>query len=158
VRELLALHVDLSPSEFVAEALIEALSKAKEVADKRFLLLQGELSRPMLKENLLRLQARKVSDVHIYQTKPAADLPEQLIDTLNARQVHWITFTSASTASNLARLLGANYLSLLQGVKIASIGPITSARLRELQLTPTIEAQRHDIHGLTDAILQAHSR
>jgi uroporphyrinogen III methyltransferase/synthase len=37
--------------------------------------------------------------------------------------------------------------------RIASIGPVTSATLREHNLEPHIEAQRHDIDGLVDALL-----
>ena len=38
------------------------------------------------------------------------------------------------------------------GARVASIGPITSATLREHGLEPDVEAERHDIDGLVDAL------
>jgi len=40
----------------------------------------------------------------------------------------------------------------LEGVKIASIGPITSATARELGLTVDVEANPHTVPGLVAAI------
>jgi uroporphyrinogen III methyltransferase / synthase len=37
--------------------------------------------------------------------------------------------------------------------RIASIGPVTSETLREHGLTPDVEAARHDIDGLLEAIV-----
>ena len=39
-----------------------------------------------------------------------------------------------------------------KGMQVASIGPITSQTARDHGLTIDIEAQRHDIDGLVDAI------
>ncbi|MGH9646383.1 MAG: uroporphyrinogen-III synthase, partial [Bryobacteraceae bacterium] len=39
------------------------------------------------------------------------------------------------------------------GVKVASIGPITSATARELGLTVDVEADPHTVPGLVAAIL-----
>jgi uroporphyrinogen III methyltransferase/synthase len=36
---------------------------------------------------------------------------------------------------------------------VVSIGPVTSATARELGLTVHVEAERHDIDGLVDALL-----
>ncbi len=43
--------------------------------------------------------------------------------------------------------------ALSPATRIASIGPVTSATLREHGLAPDLEAQRHDIEGLLDALL-----
>jgi uroporphyrinogen-III synthase len=44
------------------------------------------------------------------------------------------------------------------GVHSASIGPVTSATLREFRLPIDIEAKNFDIPGLIDAILAAKER
>jgi uroporphyrinogen III methyltransferase/synthase len=49
-------------------------------------------------------------------------------------------------------LLGPDYLKKLAGVKLASIGPVTTATMRELKLPPTIEADPHTIESLARAI------
>jgi uroporphyrinogen III methyltransferase/synthase len=97
--------------------------------------------------------AADVRDVAVYETKPAAALPPELLDALGDNRVDWITFTSSSTASNFVKLLGPDYRALLEHVRLASIGPVTSATLRELGLTPTIEAETFNIDGLVSAIL-----
>ena len=67
----------------------------------------------------------------------------------------WITFTSSSTVQNFVAAIGAEALT---GVKIASIGPITSATARKLGLEVAVEALVFTIDGLIDAILGAESR
>ena len=59
-----------------------------------------------------------------------------------------ITFTSSSTVENFIAL----GLPWPQGMRVASIGPITSKTLRDHGLQVDIEARRHDIEGLVRAI------
>ncbi len=67
-----------------------------------------------------------------------------------------MTFTSSSTATNFFRLLEeAQICSVPQGVRALSIGPITSATLRELGWEPAVEADQHDVDGLVEATLRA---
>jgi uroporphyrinogen III methyltransferase/synthase len=68
--------------------------------------------------------------------------------------VHWITFTSSSTAKNFFELLGEDRNALLEGVRIASIGPITTATLGELGVRDVVEAKQFDIEGLVQAVLR----
>ncbi len=152
VRDELCLTVDLCPDSFVAEALADALAAAGEVRGRRFLLLRADIARPVLRERLQRDGAAEVNDVPIYETTPAAALPPPLIDALAAREVTWVTFTSSSTAKNFATLLGPDYRGKLEGVRIASIGPITTATLRELGLEPTVQAETFNLDGLMAAL------
>jgi len=70
---------------------------------------------------------------------------------------HVITFTSSSTVRNFVALLrgmrGQRHKRQLQGVKLASIGPVTSSTLRGLGLAVDIEARRYTIPGLIEAIV-----
>ncbi len=152
VAEHLGLRADVCPDRAVADALADELVAKNAVAGKRFLLLRADIARPVLVERLKHAGAAEVRDVAVYETKPAASLPEELLDALSDRRVTWITFTSSSTATNLAMLLGGNYREKLTGVKIASIGPVTSATLHELGLAPTVEATTASIDGLVNAI------
>ena len=154
VRGSLCLRVELSPDRFVAEALADALAAAGEVAGKRFLLLRAEIARPVLRERLAQGGAAEVRDVGIYETRPVSQLLPPLVETLDAGGVSWVTFTSSSTAKNFTSLLGPDYAARLRGVKVASIGPVTTATLRELGLPPTAEAAVSDIGGLVDAIVR----
>jgi uroporphyrinogen III methyltransferase/synthase len=153
IGEQLGLHVELCPQSFVAEALADALERAGQVRGKRFLLLRADIARPVLRQRLEAGGAAIVRDVAIYQTTLAPSLPEELIESLAEKRVNWATFTSSSTARNFAELLGKDYAEKLAGVKLASIGPITTATLRELGLAPSVEATHHNIDGVVEAIL-----
>jgi uroporphyrinogen-III synthase len=66
-----------------------------------------------------------------------------------------ITFTSASTARNLVALLAAANLTLPGDIKLASIGPITTQALDDLNLKATIEAAEPTIPALISALQTA---
>ncbi len=148
----LALHVDLCPESFVAEALAEALGGLGQVKGKRFLLLRADIARPVLRQRLEQDGAAEVRDVAVYETRPAKQLPAELLEALAADKVDWITFTSSSTARNFLALLPDSHRSHLQTVKCASIGPITSDTLRQLGLRPTVQAETYNIDGLVAAL------
>ena len=152
VREQLCLNVDLCPQSFVAEALADELIQRGEVSGRKFLLLRADIARPVLRERLDGAGAAQVHDIAVYETRPAASLPPHLIDALEEKRVNWITFTSSSTAKNFAALIGGDYRQKLAGVKLASIGPITTAALKELGLEPTLEAKTFNVDGLVKAI------
>ncbi len=155
VRDLLCLRVDLCPQSFVAEALADALVAAGQVKGNKFLLLRADIARPLLRQRLEHDGAAEVRDVAVYETRPAAALPQLLLDALDAGEVSWATFTSSSTATHFAALLGPDYHQRLKGIKIASIGPVTTTTLKGLGLEPSIQAQTFNIQGLVDAICGA---
>ena len=61
-----------------------------------------------------------------------------------------ITFTSGSTVENLFAL----GLPWPEDCKAASIGPVTSSKLREKGMEPEIEASESTIQGLVEAIVE----
>jgi uroporphyrinogen III methyltransferase/synthase len=133
------------------------LAAIDEIRGKRFLLLRAEIARTVLRDRLIESKAALVADVAIYQTIPAKRLPAGLPEALQSGQIQWVTFTSSSTAKNLAALLGDGYQQMLASAKLASIGPITTQTLIDLGLKPTIQAGTFDIDGIVDAIIQANS-
>lgn len=155
IRDELFLSVDLCPESFVAEALADSLARADSVRSKRFLLLRAEIARPLLRERLIQDGAAEVRDVAVYDTRPVSALPRELLDALDAREVTWVTFTSSSTARNFASLLGKDYRQRLEGVRLASIGPITTKSLEELGLAPAAQAATFNVAGLVQAISHA---
>lgn len=158
VRDQLCLNVDCSPERFIAEALAEDLIKSGQVTDKRFLMLRADIARPVLRDKLHEAGAKEVRDIAIYETVLPKSLPDEALAALRNREVNWVTFTSSSTAKNLMALLGDEARDLMKGLKIASIGPITSGTLHELGYEPTIQAQRFDMAHLVEAIAAAVKR
>ena len=146
VREF-HLHVDLQPEESVAEAAVKAFQKQGGVENLRILLAHAEKARDVLPKELSRLGAI-VDEAFAYRTVP------ETRDITGARRrfldegADLITFTSSSTVENFLAL----GLPWPKGMQVASIGPITSKTARDSGLKVSIEARRHDIDGLVDAI------
>jgi uroporphyrinogen III methyltransferase/synthase len=144
--EALHLKVDLMPQEYVAESLVEAFS-TESLEASRILLPRAAVARDLVPRELSRRGAA-VDVVEAYQTLAPADLAQRTRAILD-RKPHWITFTSSSTVTNFIAAAGREALTQ---TKIASIGPITSATLREHGIEPTVEAQLHTVGGLVEAI------
>jgi uroporphyrinogen III methyltransferase / synthase len=138
---------DIVPERFVAEELVQALEKL-ELAGKPVLIARAAEARELLPD-ALRKRGADVDVVTLYETVAEAPDPEALE---RARDADFITFTSSSTVRNFMQV-SAN--GIPEGAKVISIGPITSEAAREAGLTVDVEAERHDIGGLVDALLSA---
>lgn len=141
------LHVDLQPDEFVAEAVAGEFRKQGGVENLRILIARAEKARDVLPRELSKLGAI-VDEASAYRTVP------ETRDITGARRrfleegADLITFTSSSTVENFLAL----GLAWPKGMLVASIGPITSKTARDRGLKIDIEARRHDIEGLVEAI------
>ena len=93
-----------------------------------------------------------MTEVTAYRTVASDESRSRLLSALERRQIDVVTLTSSSTARNLVEGIGGR-LELLEGLTIASIGPVTSRTARELGLTVQVEASVHTIPGLVDALL-----
>lgn len=146
--EALHLRVDVMPEEYVAESLIEALAGA-DLKGKRVLLPRAAVARDLVPDTL-RERGAIVDVVEAYRTIVPADAASRAKEAL-AHKPNWITFTSSSTVKNLLAVTGRE---ALRGIKVASIGPVTSATARDAGLTVDVEADPHTIEGLVAAISQ----
>jgi len=151
--EALHLKVDVMAEEFVAESLAESLSES-DVAGKRVLLPRAAVARDTLPEDLRRKGA-DVDVVEAYRSVPPENLAARVAEVFgNSRRPDWITFTSSSTVSNIMHAAPAGSLD---GIKVATIGPVTSATARKLGLTVMVEASAYTSEGLVAAILRSTS-
>ena len=146
--EALHLRVDVMPEEYVAESLLESLA-GEDLKGKRILLPRAAVARDLVPVTL-RERGAVVDVVEAYRTIIPADAAARAKDAL-ARKPDWITFTSSSTVKNL---LAVTDREALAGIKVASIGPVTSVTAREAGLTVDVEAEPHTIEGLVDAIVR----
>jgi uroporphyrinogen-III synthase len=156
--ESIGQRVDLLPPAFVAESLAEAL--LPHAANARFLLVRAEEARDVL-PNALTAAGAHLTIASAYRNLTPPDAIPALQRLLGSgAPPDCITFTSSSTARNLLALLETAVLTLPPHIALASIGPITSATLRELGYTPTLEAAEPTIPALIAAIaafLQQHT-
>jgi uroporphyrinogen-III synthase len=154
------LAVDVTPKEYVAESVVSALHRR--VKGKRVLLVRARVARDVIPRELRKAGAT-VDVIEAYETVVPQSSATRLRALLasDSRCPHAITFTSSSTVRNFVQLLGLrNARAGLKkavshnGVHSASIGPVTSATLREFGLPVDIEAEEYTIPGLVAAIVE----
>lgn len=131
---------DVVPERAVAEGLLEALAG---VPVASALLLRAREGRDTLPDGL-RARGISVDVVALYET-----VAEPLAEPATLGETDWITFTSASTVRFVAEAAGG----LPDGPRLASIGPATSAALREHGREPDLEAAEHTPDGLVNALV-----
>ena len=155
------LKVKMVPEEYVAESVVRGLRD--KVSGKRVLLVRAKVARDVIPEQL-RAAGAEVDVVEAYETVIPKKSQERLHALMkdSSRRPHLVTFTSSSTARNFAELLGTARTDLIKDIEFASIGPVTSATLRELHLPVAVEAREFTMGGLIRAIVlaryAAHSR
>jgi uroporphyrinogen-III synthase len=143
--------VDVVPKEYVAESVVRSL-RAK-VKGKRILLVRAKVARDVIPRELRKAGAH-VDVVEAYETVvPASSrLRLRAAFTNPNKRPQVVTFTSSSTVKNFAALLGRRKQLRFAATRMASIGPVTSATLRELGLPVDIAAKEFTIPGLVAAI------
>jgi uroporphyrinogen-III synthase len=152
--EKVGLHVDVVPEEYVAESVVSALRGR--VSGKRVLLVRAKVARDVIPREL-RAAGAEVDVVEAYETIVPKSSRSRLHSLLKsaADRPHFVTFTSSSTAKNFLALVGSSRAKKLTDIKFASIGPVTSATLRDLGLPAHIEAAEYTIPGLIQSIVAA---
>jgi uroporphyrinogen III methyltransferase/synthase len=139
---------DVVPVRAVAEALAEALVP---LDVRRALVVRGEQARRVVPD-ALAARGVAVEQATLYRTVP------EILDDATRRRVleaDWATFTSGSSANAFVTAIGGPESIRESGLRIASIGPITTAALRRLGLEPDLEASEHTPAGLVDALVVA---
>jgi uroporphyrinogen III methyltransferase/synthase len=134
---------DIVPERFVAEGLVEALA---DLRVRRALIARAARARDVLPD-ALRQRGAQVDVLPLYETvaEPLGDSELRVLE-----RADYVTFTSSSTVefflSSARERLGPR-------TRLLSIGPVTSAALRERGLEPHVEASRHDIEGVVEALV-----
>lgn len=147
----LGVRADFVPSRALAKTLVEELAATETLKDQRMLLLRADIARPQL-PRLLEAQGAIVRDCEIYRTTMPAEVDPDVREAIDQGDVDWITFTSSSCVSHFFEIF-KGIEARAGGLKFASIGPVTSATLREIGYEPTVEATSHDVQGLVEAIV-----
>jgi uroporphyrinogen III methyltransferase/synthase len=140
------IRADVVPERSVAEALVEALRDV-DVDGKRVLVARAAEARDVLPD-ALRERGGQVDVVALYDTL-AESLDVATREALG--RATYVTFTSSSTVNFFAEAGGLDALS--PAARIVSIGPVTSSAALERGLQVDVEAERHDIDGLVEALV-----
>lgn len=152
--ELGGLKVNVVPKEYVAESVVRSLRHR--IKGKRVLLVRAKVARDVIPLEL-RKSGATIDVAEAYETVVPQSSRTRLCAVLKdpRRRPHVVTFTSSSTVRNFVTLLGGSRRAVVKSILTASIGPVTSATLRELGLAVDIEAREYTIPGLIEAIVKA---
>ena len=126
---------DVIPSEYLSENLAFEMTKVTSEGDKIFI-MTSDVS-PIDEGSFSKKYKREFKKYIGYKNIPCNTTKENIIDTIKGA-TH-ITFFSGSSAENFFKTLEDD--SLLEGVKIISIGPSTTRKIREFSQIPVIECK-----------------
>jgi uroporphyrinogen-III synthase len=71
------------------------------------------------------------------------------------RRIDAVTFTSASTVRNFARIIGEEQAAdLLRGTIVAAIGPVTAEAAQQLGITTAVMPADYTIPALVAALIE----
>ena len=141
--------VDLMPEKFVAEGLVAQFKRDENIENQTILWVKAEEAREVIATGLTE-QGAIVDEALAYRTVPEREDNQFAIARMNEEGADIITFTSSSTVECFFAL----GLELPKGIKIASIGPVTTETLKNRGLKIDIEAREYSIPGLVKAIQQ----
>lgn len=149
------IRADLVPTEYRAEAVLEALRACADLKGQRFLLPRADLARKLLPEQL-RAAGAEVTEVTAYRTVLAEqDAEPDVYRMLLDRKVDAITFTSASTVRNFVKIMGPEPAAdLLRTTVVACIGPVTAEAAQQLGIPTSVMPSSYTIPALVEALVE----
>ena len=148
-------RVTVVPDSYNSEGVVAALGNS--ILGKRVLLARAKVARDVIPDALTAAGAlMTVADA--YQTVLPEGSEERLKEALRVG-VDAATFTSSSSVRNLAEVareagVGFPLAGPSGQVKAISIGPVTSATLKEFGWEASGEAEASDLPGLIAAVVQ----
>ncbi|PYR60514.1 MAG: uroporphyrinogen-III C-methyltransferase [Acidobacteria bacterium] len=152
----LGLKVDLTPAEFRAESMLQAMTEAGDLRGVKILLPRADIGRELLADEL-RKQGAEVTEVVAYRTvvaEPEREGEPDIYRMLLERRIDVVTFTSASAVRNFVRVLGAEPAAdLLRTTIVASIGPVTAEAATQCNIATTVMPDTYTVPALVDAIV-----
>jgi uroporphyrinogen III methyltransferase/synthase len=151
--EKMGLTVTFIPTEYRAEGVVEGL-RSIGVQGEKILLPRARSARKIIPESLRKAGAL-VDEVGAYQAVKPVKSNESLLSILK-EGIDVVTFTSSSTVRNFMELVSDR--SVMNGVKVAVIGPITAETVRNYGLKPHITPQEYTIPALVKAIVEYFQR
>jgi len=141
---------DFVPSVYTSSQLGKQLIAAAGLKDKNILLLRSAQATNELKE-ILTAAGAKIDQRSVYSVERQKCDCSFVNEMLGAGRIDWLTFASPSAAESFFEQFDPQLVKSARA-KIASIGPVTSSRLRQLGQNIDAEAGEHTIDGLIEAI------
>lgn len=151
--ESLGVRVDFIPKEYRAESVIEGIG-GEDLKGKKILIPRAKVAREVLPDEMRKMGA-EVTVAECYVTVKPESKKEEVRKMFEDGRIDAVTFTSSSTVENFVEMWGADECKkMMNGVAVASIGPITSGTARKLGLEPSIEAEKYTTAALADVLIK----
>jgi len=143
-------QADFTAAEATGEAFVDEFALLQPVSGVSFLFPLSHIARSTVPDTL-KLLGGRVKQVVAYCNEPVKELPQDVVNKLEAGQVDWVLFTSSSTVDHFMACLPPS-IKENPVFRAASIGPKTSETLRTYAIEPAAEAHEHTLPGLLAAI------
>ena len=144
-----------SRAEGALRAIVDHVGGEQNVKGLQFLIPRAKVAREILPTGLRKLGAR-VDAVEAYQTVKPEIPRESILRLFNETSIDVVTFTSSSTVSNFAALVGLTDLSgLLANILVACIGPITAETAASHGLKNIIQPEIYNSEALVESIVRS---
>jgi uroporphyrinogen-III synthase len=148
----LGFAVTVVPERYDGDALADALKD--QVRGQRVLLVRAAAARDVVPD-ALRAAGASVTIVDAYRTVVPVDALERARTVFGCEPLpDAVMFTSGSTVTHLLDVLRNTGLSFPSQVACVSIGPVTSAALRDAGMGVAAEAQSASLDALVDACVR----
>ena len=149
-------RADLVPEEFRGEAVASAiLARHPEgLAGRRILLPRAAVARDVVPDTL-RANGALVDVVPAYRNVSPGDAQRaELARAIREGAVDVVTLTAPSTLSSVCEALGDDAASVLAGLTVASIGPITTAAAEKAGVRVDVSAREYTAVGLVESLVE----
>ncbi|MBI4825761.1 MAG: uroporphyrinogen-III C-methyltransferase [Nitrospirae bacterium] len=153
------IKVDMVPEEFNSEGLISAFTSMSQAnsADPlkgvRFLLPRAETARDVFPKRVVEMGG-EIDVVTAYRAVKPEIHGKRLKRFLKEGKITVATFTSAATFNNFMDMVGDDAESLLDGVAIAVIGPVTARAVEKAGLKVSIMPKEATVEAMVNEIIK----
>ncbi|HIJ59270.1 MAG TPA: uroporphyrinogen-III C-methyltransferase [Nitrospirae bacterium] len=150
----MGLRVDLMPSEFNSEGLLQSfLATHKNLKGIRFLLPRPDNARELFPK-MMREKGAIIDTPIAYRVIKPERHGKRLLRFLKEGRITIATFTSAATFNNFIEILGQEALDFLKTLTIASIGPVTTKAIEKKGLKVSIQPKEATIKAMSREIIK----
>ena len=143
------IKADFYPNQFLVNELIkESVNHTNENDD--ILIITSNIS-PINEDEINKKYNRNFIKLELYNTKKIKYEEKVMIENIN--MIDYIIFFSPSTVESFLESINYN-ISLIKNKKIVSIGPVTSKKIRDNNLSVYLEAEEFYTEGVIKALLE----
>jgi uroporphyrinogen III methyltransferase / synthase len=153
----LGVRVDVAPSEYRPETIVEMIKSSQDLHGQKILLPLAEGARDILAGELRKAGA-VVTEVPAYRLVkifPGEATEPDLHKMLLEKHIDVVTFGNPSTVREFVDLYGADVVAdLLRSTVVACVGPVTAQAAAGYGITAQVVPTDHSNAGLVGAIVE----